>query len=173
MNNAVGLVKLLAGDVDARTAVQRYWKPEMQVLPVEETSTSNVILGSNVMRDMVDQATRHYDHVIIDTAPIQVSNDASVFARSVVRCCSLSARMLMTEEGSAQYSARAESRPRKDWAVWRSAALRMSVAVRATITTYEESEVKNRRAKASTGDSSQNSASRNARRGRRTTADGR
>lgn len=82
LNNAVGLVKLLAGDVDARTAVQRYWKPEMQVLPVEETSTSNVILGSNVMRDMVDQATRHYDHVIIDTAPIQVSNDASVFARS-------------------------------------------------------------------------------------------
>ena len=56
--------------------------------------------------------------------------------------------------------------------MWRSTALRMSVAVRATIT-YEESEVKNRRAKASTGDSSQNSASRNARRGRRTTADGR
>jgi len=172
LNNAVGLVKLLAGDVDARTAVQRYWKPEMQVLPVEETSTSNVILGSNVMRDMVDQATRHYDHVIIDTAPIQVSNDASVFARSggtvllvvsqnvgqkkALRNTVRELKVAHVRIGGVAFNRVAHERSRKGNYYY-----------------YEESEVKNRRTKASTGDSSQNSASRNARRGRRTTADGR
>ncbi len=106
LNNAVGLVKLLAAYVDARTAVQRYWKPEMQVLPVEETSTSNVILGSNVMRDMVDQATRHYDHVII-TAPDpgfqRCIGVCSLRWYGVARC-----QPECWTEGSAQYSARAE-----------------------------------------------------------------
>lgn len=82
LSNGVGLIKMLAKDVDARTAIQPYWKPELHVLPVEDDSAaSNVILGSDIMRDMIDQATKHYDHVIVDTAPIQVSNDASVFAR--------------------------------------------------------------------------------------------
>lgn len=82
ISNGVGLIQLLSGQVDAETAVQRYWKPEFQVLPVEDKSTSSaVILGSDAMKNMVEQACKHYDHVIIDTAPIQVSNDASVFAR--------------------------------------------------------------------------------------------
>lgn len=82
LSNGVGLIKMLTKDVDARTAIQPYWKPELHVLPVEDESTaSNVILGSEIMRTMIDQATKHYDHVIVDTAPIQVSNDASVFAR--------------------------------------------------------------------------------------------
>ena len=142
------------------------------MLPVEETSTSNVILGSNVMRDMVDQATRHYDHVIIDTAPIQVSNDASVFARSggtvllvvsqnvgqkkALRNTVRELKVAHVRIGGVAFNRVAHERSRKGNYYY-----------------YEESEVKNRRAKASTGDSSQNSASRNARRGRRTTADGR
>lgn len=82
LSNGVGLIKMLTKDVDARTAIQPYWKPGLQVLPVEDEATaSNVILGSEIMRTMIDQATKHYDHVIVDTAPIQVSNDASVFAR--------------------------------------------------------------------------------------------
>ena len=82
LSNGVGLIKMLTKEVKASTAIQPYWKPELHVLPVEDESTaSNVILGSEVMKAMIDQATKHYDHVIVDTAPIQVSNDASVFAR--------------------------------------------------------------------------------------------
>ena len=125
-----------------------------------------------VMRDMVDQATRHYDHVIIDTAPIQVSNDASVFARSggtvllvvsqnvgqkkALRNTVRELKVAHVRIGGVAFNRVAHERSRKGNYYY-----------------YEESEVKNRRTKASTGDSSQNSASRNARRGRRTTADGR
>lgn len=83
ISNGVGLVQMLTKQVDAKTAVQQYWKPELQVLPSEDDqAAAGVILSSNVMEDMIDQAAAHYDHVIIDTAPIQVSNDASVFARN-------------------------------------------------------------------------------------------
>lgn len=83
ISNGVGLVQMLTKQIDAQTAVQKYWKPELQVLPAEDDqAAAGVILSSNVMEDMIDQAAQHYDHVIIDTAPIQVSNDASVFARN-------------------------------------------------------------------------------------------
>ncbi|MBT1177289.1 polysaccharide biosynthesis tyrosine autokinase [Bifidobacterium callimiconis] len=83
ISNGVGLVQMLTKQVDAKIAVQQYWKPEFQVLPAEDDqAAAGVILSSNVMEDMIDQAAQHYDHVIVDTAPIQVSNDASVFARN-------------------------------------------------------------------------------------------
>ncbi|TPF78566.1 MULTISPECIES: polysaccharide biosynthesis tyrosine autokinase [unclassified Bifidobacterium] len=82
LSNGVGLIKMLTREVSASTAIQPYWKSQLQVLPVEDESTaSNVILGSEIMKNMIEQATKHYDRVIVDTAPIQVSNDASVFAR--------------------------------------------------------------------------------------------
>lgn len=83
ISNGVGLIQMLTNQVDAQTAVQKYWKPELQVLPVEDNeAAASVILSSSVMENMIDQAAKHYDHVIIDTAPIQVSNDASLFARN-------------------------------------------------------------------------------------------
>lgn len=82
ISNGVGLMQMLTNQVDAQTAVQQYWKPEFQVLPVEDNQgTAAVMLSSAVMENMIDQAAKHYDHVIIDTAPMQVSNDASLFAR--------------------------------------------------------------------------------------------
>lgn len=81
MNSGVGLVSLLAGEVSAKEAIQPYWKSYLQVLPAEELKTpSGIILGSDAMRQLVDQAAERYDYVIVDTAPMTVANDAAVFA---------------------------------------------------------------------------------------------
>ena len=81
MNSGVGLVSLLAGEVSAKEAIQPYWKSYLQVLPAEEQKTSSsIILGSDAMRQLIDQASERYDYVIVDTAPMTVANDAAVFA---------------------------------------------------------------------------------------------
>lgn len=81
MNSGVGLVSLLAGEVSAKEAIQPYWKSYLQVLPAEEQkSPSGIILGSDAMRQLIDQAAERYDYVIVDTAPMTVANDAAVFA---------------------------------------------------------------------------------------------
>lgn len=81
MNSGVGLVSLLAGEVSAKEAIQPYWKSYLQVLPAEEQKTpSGIILGSDAMRQLIDQAAERYDYVIVDTAPMTVANDAAVFA---------------------------------------------------------------------------------------------
>lgn len=80
MNSGVGLVSLLAGEVSAKEAIQSYWKSYLQVLPAEEQKTpSDIILGSDAMRQLIDQAAERYDYVIMDTAPMTVANDAAVF----------------------------------------------------------------------------------------------
>ena len=82
MNSGVGLVSLLAGEVSAKEAIQPYWKSYLQVLPAEEQKTpSGIILGSDAMHQLIDQASHRYDYVIIDTAPMTVTNDAAVFAK--------------------------------------------------------------------------------------------
>ena len=72
-------------DADVRhpsvAKAQPYWKSYLQVLPAEEQKTpSGIILGSDAMRQLVDQAAERYDYVIVDTAPMTVANDAAVFA---------------------------------------------------------------------------------------------
>ena len=82
LNSGIGLSSLLEGDVSASEAIQPYWKPYLHVLPSEERKTpSGVILGSEAMHQLIDQASERYDYVIVDTAPMTVANDAAVFAK--------------------------------------------------------------------------------------------
>lgn len=82
LNSGIGLSSLLGGDVSASEAIQPYWKPYLHVLPAEEQKTpSGVILGSEAMRQLINQASERYDYVIVDTAPMTVANDAAVFAK--------------------------------------------------------------------------------------------
>lgn len=81
LNGGIGLASLLAGEVSAKEAIQPYWKSFLHVLPAEEQkTTSGIILGSDAMRQLIDQAAERYDYVIVDTAPMTVANDAAVFA---------------------------------------------------------------------------------------------
>ncbi len=82
LSNGIGLIALLAGDVSAKDAIQTYWKSYLHILPVEDQKdVSGIVLGSDAMRDLIDQASKRYDHVIVDTAPMTVANDAAVFAK--------------------------------------------------------------------------------------------
>lgn len=82
LSNGIGLIALLAGEVSAKEAIQTYWKSYLHILPVEDRKdASGIVLGSDAMRDLIDQASKRYDHVIVDTAPMTVANDAAVFAK--------------------------------------------------------------------------------------------
>lgn len=41
----------------------------------------SILLNSRAMKALVEQVSGAYDYVIIDTAPMQVANDAAVFAK--------------------------------------------------------------------------------------------
>lgn len=82
LNSGIGLSSLLEGNVSASEAIQPYWKQYLHVLPAEEQKAlSCVILGSETMNQLLRQAAERYDYVIVDTAPMTVSNDAAVFAK--------------------------------------------------------------------------------------------
>lgn len=52
----------------------------LHILPAgKRPANANLLLNSDMMKMLVDQALLQYDYVIIDTAPLTVSNDAIVF----------------------------------------------------------------------------------------------
>lgn len=82
VENSVGLTHLVSGEVSSRDAIQKYWKSNLHVLTSgQQTLNPSVLLNSMAMKALIHQVADSYDHVIIDTAPMQVSNDAAVFAK--------------------------------------------------------------------------------------------
>lgn len=83
INGSVGLTHLIAGRADSKTVIQRYWKRNFHVLPAgARTANPSLLLDSDTMRKALEQLAEHYDHVIIDTTPMDVANDASIFAKN-------------------------------------------------------------------------------------------
>lgn len=78
----VGLSHILSAQATPRDVVQKYWKQNLHVLPAgKRPANASVLLNSEIMVDLVEQALTQYDYVIIDTAPLSVANDAAVFGR--------------------------------------------------------------------------------------------
>ena len=78
----VGLSHILSAQATPRDVVQKYWKQNLHVLPAgKRPANASVLLNSELMTEMVEQALTQYDYVIIDTAPLSVANDATVFGR--------------------------------------------------------------------------------------------
>lgn len=81
INGKVGLTHLLTEQVEAPDAFQTYWKDNLHVLPAgNQTTNPSMIINSHAMTDLLTQVAAEYDHVIIDTTPLSVANDATVFA---------------------------------------------------------------------------------------------
>lgn len=75
-----GLVHVLSGQSDVKDVIQRYWKPNLHVMPAgPKPPNPSVLLNSSMMRALVSQALKQYDYVLIDTSPLKVANDAAVF----------------------------------------------------------------------------------------------
>ncbi|RSX55325.1 polysaccharide biosynthesis tyrosine autokinase [Bifidobacterium samirii] len=86
IDGKVGLTHLLAGKVTFADAVQRYWKENFHILPAgEQTTNPSILINSRAMQEFLEHAAAHYDHVIIDTTPMRVANDAAVFAKDGAR----------------------------------------------------------------------------------------
>ncbi|KFI96140.1 polysaccharide biosynthesis tyrosine autokinase [Bifidobacterium stellenboschense] len=86
INGKVGLSHLLAGQVGSKDAIQQYWKPNFHVLPAgDQTTNPSILINSHAMQELLKQVASTYDHVIIDTTPMRVANDAAVFAKEGAR----------------------------------------------------------------------------------------
>lgn len=82
IEGAAGLAHVLSGQMGPKDVVQSYWKPNLHILPGgKRPANAGVLLNSKTMKLMVEQALTQYDYVIIDTAPLTVSNDGAVFGR--------------------------------------------------------------------------------------------
>ncbi|WP_314687223.1 polysaccharide biosynthesis tyrosine autokinase [uncultured Bifidobacterium sp.] len=78
----VGLSHILSGQATPRDVVQPYWKPNLHILPAgKRPANASILLNSDIMRELIEQALKQYDYVIIDTAPMTVANEATVFGR--------------------------------------------------------------------------------------------
>lgn len=78
----VGLSHVLSRQASPADVIQKYWKPNLHILPAgKRPANASILLNSDLMREMVEQALTQYNYVIIDTAPLSVASDAVVFGR--------------------------------------------------------------------------------------------
>lgn len=82
IEGGAGLSHVLSGQAVPRDVVQAYWKKNLHILPAgKRPANASILLGSELMKEVLEQALRQYDYVLLDTAPLEVSNDAAVFGR--------------------------------------------------------------------------------------------
>ena len=78
----VGLSHVLSRQASPADVIQKYWKPNLHIMPAgKRPANASILLNSDLMKEMVEQALTQYDYVIIDTAPLSVAGDATVFGR--------------------------------------------------------------------------------------------
>lgn len=86
LDGTVGLSHLLTGQVKSTEAIQQYWKANLHILPAgNQTTNPSILINSNAMKTLLDEVSALYDHVIVDTTPLRVANDAAVFAKDGAR----------------------------------------------------------------------------------------
>lgn len=80
IEGSVGLAHVLSGQMTPVDVVQSYWKPNLHILPAgKRPANASLLLSSDMMKMLIEQALMQYDYVLIDTAPLEVSNDGIVF----------------------------------------------------------------------------------------------
>lgn len=82
MQGGTGLVHILSGQLTPTDVVQSYWKPNLHILPAgKRPANASILLNSTTMTMLLEQARTQYDYVIVDTAPMNVANDAVILGR--------------------------------------------------------------------------------------------
>ncbi len=81
---SVGLATVLAGQATLDTAIQTWGRNRMDVLTTGDLPPNPAqLLGSNAMRDLLQELRQRYDVVIIDSAPVLPVSDTLGMARFV------------------------------------------------------------------------------------------
>lgn len=82
IDGSAGLTHVLSGQASVKDVIQRYWKPNLHVLPAgPKPPNASTLLNSPMMTTLLANAISQYDYVLIDTAPMVVANDAVIFMR--------------------------------------------------------------------------------------------
>ncbi|RYQ31250.1 protein-tyrosine kinase [Bifidobacterium pseudolongum subsp. globosum] len=82
LDGAAGLTHVLSGQASVKDVVQRYWKPNLHVMPAgPKPPNASALLNSPIMVELLNNAIERYDYVLVDTAPMVVANDAVIFVR--------------------------------------------------------------------------------------------
>jgi len=84
-----GIIKVITGEVNADQAKVTYQKGDVSmdlILGAKETSMDISLLGSPGMKSFLDEASKHYDTIILDTPPSAMLADAMVMANYVDAC---------------------------------------------------------------------------------------
>lgn len=80
LEGGAGLAHVLSGQAMVKDVVQRYWKPNLHIMPAgPKPPNASMLLNSKTMTELLDMALHTYDYVIVDTSPMVVANDAAVF----------------------------------------------------------------------------------------------
>jgi capsular exopolysaccharide synthesis family protein len=83
LKDDVGLSSVLAGDHKIEDAVQATAVPNLAMLPCGPIpSNPSEILNSQVFADTIDELKGKYDHVVIDSPPVNPVTDARILAAS-------------------------------------------------------------------------------------------
>lgn len=82
IDGSAGLTHVLSGQAAVKDVIQRYWKPNLHVIPAgPKPPNASTLLNSPLMTTLVANAMQQYDYIIIDTAPMVVANDAVIFMK--------------------------------------------------------------------------------------------
>lgn len=82
IDGSAGLTHVLSGQASVKDVIQRYWKPNLHIMPAgPKPPNASALLNSPMMSTLLENAIRQYDYVLIDTAPMVVANDAVIFMR--------------------------------------------------------------------------------------------
>ncbi|QOL32660.1 polysaccharide biosynthesis tyrosine autokinase [Bifidobacterium eulemuris] len=80
LEGGVGLAHVLSKQASLEDVTQTYWKSNLSIIPAgPRLQNASVLLNGKTMRMVIEQAMEQYDYVIIDTSPMGVANDATVF----------------------------------------------------------------------------------------------
>jgi capsular exopolysaccharide synthesis family protein len=81
VSNSVGLVSILAENMEPSRAILKTSVPGVFVVPAgPETPNPSALLSSEAMQKFMELASTNFDHVIVDTPPVLLVSDMLVFA---------------------------------------------------------------------------------------------
>lgn len=81
IRNMQGLVNVLVGEQSLSEVAQNGWVPDLHVItsgPVPPNPTE--LLGSRRFSELLEQARRDFDYLLLDTPPVEAVSDAKIMA---------------------------------------------------------------------------------------------
>lgn len=84
MGRLSGLIDVIKGDADLRSAINRFEDTSLYFLPARASAkNSSVLMDSQGMRSVLDTVKAHFDYVIVDSPPILPLVDMNILSRMV------------------------------------------------------------------------------------------